>query len=99
MPMEIHLVNTLCEPELSKYLHTRIMGAIGSLQHQLDYIEVELRDDPATKSGPRVCDIDMKLFPRGWIYVNARSDDFRNAIDLAVQRAHAVVQKTIAMDD
>ncbi|QDS87662.1 hypothetical protein EC9_18410 [Rosistilla ulvae] len=99
MPMQIHLVNDPSEAELADYLRDRISAAIGSLKHPLEYVEAELHDDPTQPDRGRVCDIDMKLFPRGWIYVNARSDDFRNAIDLAVARANAVVKRTVSAED
>ncbi|WP_417739396.1 HPF/RaiA family ribosome-associated protein [Rosistilla oblonga] len=95
MPMQIHLVDESSNAELADYLRNRIASALGSLKHPLEYVEVELRDDPAQPDRMRVCDIDMKLFPRGWIYVNARSDDFHNAIDLAVARAGEVIKRTV----
>lgn len=98
MPTEIHLSSDLTDPELAPYLQEQISMAIGSLCHQLDYVEVGLRNDPTQTECHMVCDIDMKLSPRGWIYVNARGNDYRPAIDLAAQRARAVLQKTIPSD-
>lgn len=94
--MQVNIFDKTHNPKLDHYLRRRLELVIGQFEKRIAHIELHLlEDDPGKAGEDKVCTVELKLFPRGQLYVRAKHHDIYAAAVKAVRRAESVVAKAL----
>ena len=94
--MRIQINNCRRNPSVDSYLRKRIDLYLGRLSNRIEHLDATILDENNGKGGKdKICSINIKLSPRGFLHVRAKHYDVYSAIVKATHRAEAMVKKAL----
>jgi ribosome-associated translation inhibitor RaiA len=91
---ELHAPDLTLPPDVSVYIHDKLLAKLAKFSSQITDLVVHLRDDNGTRGGvDKVCHIESRLVGHEPVNVEEKHEDLRAAVDLAIERTVEAVHR------